>query len=100
MPKHRSRSWRRREAIEQGLQPNSNTGDRIAKEWLEKSARVMGREPDADHKMWLHRTYREHDPRAARYWELVAILRGEAPDRRPNREWTWIVEAMKHHPAD
>lgn len=38
-------------------------------------------------------------PRAARYWELVAILREQSVDGSPNREWSWIVDAMQHHLA-
>ena len=89
-----------RQAMEQGLAATSDTGSVIAREWLEKSAAVMGRAPDLDYRKWLRQIYQDHDPRAARYWELVAILRGQPPTGSPNREWAWIVAAMKYHLAD
>lgn len=87
-------------AIEAGLEPTSDTGHMLAREWLETSARLMGRHPDIDFRNWLRSKYAQHDARAARYWELVAIMRGQAPDASPNREWAWITEAMRHHLAD
>jgi hypothetical protein len=60
----------------------------------------MDREPDAAFKAWLRAKYTQHDERASRYWELVAIMRGQSPQSSPNREWRWIVAAMRHHLAD
>ncbi len=39
-------------------------------------------------------------PVLPRYWELVAILRGQPTNGSPNREWTWIIDAMRYHLAD
>ncbi|EKS35073.1 MerR family transcriptional regulator [Afipia clevelandensis] len=86
-------------AIEQGHGPDSETAHALAQEWLETSARVMGRTPDDDYKEWLRTRYAAHDARAVRYWELVAIMRGQPPQTSPNREWNWIIDAMKHHLA-
>jgi DNA-binding transcriptional MerR regulator len=88
------------QAISEGLEPTSEAGRALAREWLETSAGLMGREPDQDFRKWLHRTYAQHDPRASRYWELVAIMKGQPPQASPNREWIWIQAAMKHHLAD
>jgi DNA-binding transcriptional MerR regulator len=85
-----------RDAISQGLAPTSKTGRAIAEEWLESLAAVMKRVPDEACMAELRRKVSQHDPRAARYWELVAILRGEVPTSSPNREWAWIVAATKH----
>ena len=86
-------------AIEQGFGPESETAHALAQEWLETSARVMGRAPDDDYKAWLRTRYAAHDARAVRYWELVAIMKGQSPQTSPNRDWTWIIDAMKHHLA-
>jgi hypothetical protein len=59
----------------------------------------MGRKPDADYKTWLRTRYDAHDARAVRYWELVAVMRGQPPQTSPNREWNWIIDAMKRHLA-
>jgi hypothetical protein len=88
-----------RDAMAQGLPPASEAGRTIAEEWLKSSAASVKRQPDEAYKAWLRRKYAEHDPRAARYWELVAILRGDPPGSSPNREWAWIIAAMKHHLA-
>ncbi|QPF86015.1 MerR family transcriptional regulator [Bradyrhizobium genosp. L] len=91
---------RAKDAIAHGLEPTSDTGKALAHEWLETSARLLGRQPDLDFRDWLRTKYRLHDSRAARYWELVAIMRGQSPDASPNREWNWITAAMQHHLAD
>jgi DNA-binding transcriptional MerR regulator len=89
-----------RQAIAEGREPTSEAGNVLAREWLETSARLMGREPDLDFRKWLRERYTQHDPRASRYWELVAIMRGQSPNSSPNLEWKWIAAAMKHHLAD
>ena len=89
-----------RDAIARGSEPTSEAGHALAREWLETSARLTGRKPDQDFRIWLRAKYAHHDARAARYWELVAILRGQSPSSSPNREWAWIAAAMKHHLAE
>ncbi|MBR0757834.1 MerR family transcriptional regulator [Bradyrhizobium jicamae] len=91
---------RAKEAIAYDVQPTSDTGKALAREWLETSARLLGREPNLDFRNWLRAKYALHDGRAARYWELVAIMRGQSPNSSPNREWAWITAAMQHHLAD
>lgn len=91
---------RAKQAIADGLEPGSDTGKALAHEWMETSARLLGRQPDLAFRNWLRGKYALHDARAARYWELVAIMRGQPPCGSPNREWTWITEAMQHHLAD
>lgn len=88
-----------KDAIERGFGPESERAHALAQEWLETSARVMSRAPDDNYKAWLRTRYAAHDARAVRYWELVAIMKGQLPHTSPNREWTWIIDAMKHHLA-
>jgi len=88
------------DAIAGGFEPTSEAGHALAREWLETSARLLERKPDADFRIWLRAKYALHDARATRYWELVAILRGQPPCSSPNREWEWMAAAMKHHLAD
>jgi DNA-binding transcriptional MerR regulator len=87
-------------AVAQGFGPGSETAHELAQEWLETSARVMGRAPDDDYKAWLRTRYAAHDSRSVRYWELVAIMKGQPPQTSPNQEWNWIIDAMKHHLAE
>ena len=48
----------------------------------------------------MHTKLTQHDARASRYWEFVAIMKGLPPQASPNRKWTWVLAAMKHHSAD
>ncbi|MCC8980770.1 MerR family transcriptional regulator [Bradyrhizobium acaciae] len=91
---------RAKEIIARDLAPTSQAGQDLARDWLETSARLLKREPDQEFRNWIRGKYALHDARAARYWELVAIMRGQKPDASPNREWAWITEAMRHHLAD
>ena len=87
-------------AIDRGVAPTSEEAGKLARAFLGRLAPAMGRKPDAEFRHWLLAKFNDHDTRAARYWELVAIMKGQAPQASPNREWTWIVDAMKHHLAD
>lgn len=88
-----------RAAAEAGHPPQSADGEAIAREWIAAAARAVGREPDDVFKAYLRSTFADRDPRKARYWELVAILRGEPPDASPNREWRWFIDAVRHYLA-
>lgn len=83
-----------RVAIAAGKEPSSSAGATIAREWLQKSAQAMRREPDRAFLDWHLGQYRKHHARSARYQELLAILRGEQPGQKPGNEWQWINEAM------
>ena len=89
-----------KQAIADGHEPTSELGQALAREWQETSARLLGRKLDQDFKIWLRSKYAQHDARASRYWELVAIMRGQSPNASPNREWTWVTDAMKYHLAE
>ncbi|WP_379066642.1 MerR family transcriptional regulator [Mesorhizobium sp. UC22_110] len=83
-----------RAAIDEGKDPLSPTGAAIAREWLEKSAKAMRREPDRAFLDWHLGQYRKHHARSAHYQEMLAILRGEQAGQKPGNEWQWINEAM------
>lgn len=81
-------------AIDEGKDPLSPIGVAIAREWLQKSAKAMRREPDRAFLEWHLDQYGKHHARSARYQELLAILRGEEPGARSGNEWQWINTAM------
>lgn len=83
-----------RAAIDRGERPDSPAGTRIARAWLELSAKAMQREPDAAFLAWHFAQYRKHHGRSARYQHLLAVLRGD-PANETGNEWHWINEAMK-----
>jgi hypothetical protein len=41
----------------------------------------------------------EHDPRASRYWELVALMGGAPAGKSTVAEWAWIKVSIIHHLA-
>jgi DNA-binding transcriptional MerR regulator len=89
-----------RDAIDQGQDPTSEAGRRLAQEWLESSARAMRREPDAAFLQWHLDQYRKHQARTIRYYELLASLRGESGPLTRGEEYHWIIAAMTHHLAE
>ncbi|MFC4174144.1 MerR family transcriptional regulator [Microvirga sp. GCM10011540] len=86
-----------REAIDQGQDPTSDTGRRIAQEWLEGSARAMRRAPNEAFLQWHLDQYRKHQARTIRYYELMAIVRGESGPLPRGEEYHWVIAAMRHH---
>ncbi|MDA0632633.1 MerR family transcriptional regulator [Nonomuraea sp. MCN248] len=61
---------------------------------LERVLVLMGGDRDA-----ILRAFDEHDPRGARYWELVAIVRGLEPGPSPMAvAYDWIHRALRAHP--
>lgn len=83
-----------REAMASGVSPTSPAGEKIARAWLDGSARAMKRRPDADFLQWHEDQYRKHFGRSARYQALLAVLRGETADGSAGEEWRWIHDAM------
>jgi hypothetical protein len=75
-------------------------GRRLAQEWLESSAGAMRREPDSVFLQWHLDQYRKHQARTIRYYELLAILRGESGPLKRGEEYHWIIAAMTHHLAE
>ena len=64
------------------------------------AAAASGEAPDDAFRARLRRRFLEQDPRAARYWGLVAAVRGTPPpdeDRWPHAAWAWFVAASTAH---
>lgn len=78
-------------AMAKGEAPDSQSGQAIARDWLDASAKAMKRLPDAAFRDWHLDQYRRHHDRSLRYQQLLAILRGEDA---PGHEWWWINEAL------
>jgi DNA-binding transcriptional MerR regulator len=86
-----------RDAIDQGQEPASEVGRRIAQAWLERSAQAMRRHPDAAFLQWHLEQYRKHQARTIRYYELLTILKGESGPLPRGEEYHWIIAAMRRH---
>jgi DNA-binding transcriptional MerR regulator len=62
-------------------------------------ARALGRTPDAAFARWLLERHDAHtDPRAARYWQLVATITGRLPTAEEQEQistYPWVIEALR-----
>ncbi|WP_315835142.1 TipAS antibiotic-recognition domain-containing protein [Bradyrhizobium prioriisuperbiae] len=56
-----------RAAMAQGLDPTSDAGGALAREWIAVLAQTLGRKPDRASRDWLRQAHAAHDPKAARY---------------------------------
>ena len=74
------------------MSPVSDEAAAIVRRFAGTMATAAGHEDEGAMRAHL-RT--KHDPRGARYWELVAILRGTPIERFD--DWTWLGEAMREH---
>jgi hypothetical protein len=84
-------------ARDRGATPSSDEAGEVAREWLSTAATSMKRQPDAAFlREWRNRM-RQHDPRASRYWELGAILRGSKAVQQQTAVWAWMLEAARLH---
>lgn len=83
-----------RDAMARGVDPVSDEGRAIGRDWLERSAMAMRRAPDADFLGWHLAQYGKHHGRTARYRDLLAILHGQPAEPSSANEWTWMSDAL------
>lgn len=81
-------------AIRRGEGPGSPSARELVARWLALTAETLGRPNDDELAQWVADRVREHDPRLARYWELLAVLKGWAIDRELNGAWEWLAAAL------
>ena len=74
-----------KQAVDRGFEPTSEQGAALVRDWLQTLARTLDRKPDAAFKKWLLSQYTQHDERASRYWELVAVTKGQSPQSSSSR---------------
>ncbi|WP_437735206.1 MerR family transcriptional regulator [Sorangium sp. So ce1335] len=86
-----------RDASERGVAPSSAEAAPVVEGFVSGLAAASGKPADAAFRASLLDRFSTHDPRASRYWELVAIMKGEAAAAGRAPEWDWLVEAIKHH---
>jgi DNA-binding transcriptional MerR regulator len=85
-------------AVAAGAEPQSPAGRAAADAYAETLGRLFGREvDDAFRAELIERIARSSDPRAARYWELLATLKGWARDSdAPESEaYRWLTAALR-----
>lgn len=88
-----------RALLDRGVPPTDEAARPVAERLVAGLAAAMSKADDAEFRATLLAKSRDHDPRATRYWELVAILKGEPPRSAANEEWHWLNAAVAHHLA-
>lgn len=86
-----------RAAIDRGLGPGSPEAAAVVERFSREAATASGQPDLATFRKMMRERYTTMDPRASRYWELVALLRGEPAKTSPNQEWAWITAAIEQH---
>ena len=80
------------DAVARGVAPTAPEGVAAGRAWLEASALAMGRAPDSAFVRWLQDQYAAGGSRA-RFQELLAVLKGDAPAGEETRAWSWLIDA-------
>src|ERR1041385_290841 len=87
-----------KEARERGAAPDSVEGKELVDRYLEGLAKHSSLAPtDPKFRAGVRMRFERQDPRASRYWELVAILNGKHEMSGHSDDWKWIVAALLHH---
>jgi DNA-binding transcriptional MerR regulator len=85
------------EARARGVLPTSPEATAIVRNFIVAMAAAAG---EADDEAAVRERMRSlYDPRAERYWELIATMKGQPIPTGPYADWQWIGEAMRHHLA-
>lgn len=84
------------EARMRGVSPTLPEAGAIVERFTSAMAAAAGQRDPAAMRSHLRVKY---DPRGARYWELVAIMKGAPPPIGRYDDWRWFGEAIRHHTA-
>jgi hypothetical protein len=82
-----------------GLSPTSTEAGEMIEQFVQAVAKASGNEADAKMRKGVRDRFLNHDPRASRYWELIAIMSGRPAPVGNVDDWRFIAEAVKHHLA-
>ena len=87
-----------KDARRRGVSPESDEAKTIIETYIAGMARTSGgNADDPKFRAGLRERFERQDPRASRYWELVAILNGKHEMSENADEWRWVVTATVHH---
>lgn len=81
------------DARARGVDPTSEEAMDFVRRYLSKMAAVAG---ETDEQVTA-RMRAQYDRRAERYWELVAIMKGQPKPEGQFADWKWFGDAMRHH---
>jgi DNA-binding transcriptional MerR regulator len=86
-----------KDAIARSVAPESAEGKQIVERYGAALAASRDGTFDDGTRRGMRERFERHDPRAARYWELVAKLNGTPSVASTISEWNWIRAAVLHH---
>ena len=86
-----------KDAMARRVSPQSEEAKAIAERYGAALAAARGKTFDDSARRAMRERFLGHDPRAARYWELVAVLNGRPSVASTVNEWKWITTAVLHH---
>lgn len=89
-----------KDALARSVAPETEEARKVVERYATALAGARGGTFDAAMRRGMRERFERHDPRAARYWELVATLNGTPSVDSTVREWKWITTAVLHHFAD
>ncbi len=80
-----------------GIPATSEACGAFVRAYVEAAARAGGRVADETFYRMFRERFAAHDPRTARYRELLAIMTGEPSAAGTAEDWRYIADAVKHH---
>jgi len=86
-----------KDAVARSVAPESEEAKGIVERYGTALAAARGGTFDESTRRGMRERFERHDPRAARYWELVAQLNGTPSVASTVSEWKWISTAVLHH---
>jgi hypothetical protein len=86
-----------KDAIARSVTPESEEAREIVERYGVALAAARGGTFDESARRGMRERFWGHDPRSARYWELVAKLNGTPSVASTVKEWKWITTAVLHH---
>jgi DNA-binding transcriptional MerR regulator len=86
-----------RDALARSMAPASQEARHIVERYGTAMAAAKGSVFDQSTRRRIRERFEQHDPRAARYWELVGILNGQPSVASRVEEWNWVTKAVLHH---
>lgn len=87
-------------AVREGRPPTGEREQRVVADWVEASARALGRQDDPHFAEWMLSHYEgTYDPRMERYWELMATLKRWEYDPTVAAAYRWLIEGLRRRIA-
>jgi DNA-binding transcriptional MerR regulator len=86
-----------KDAVARSVAPEAFEARAIVERFGEALAAAGGKPFDEASRKGMRDRFLRRDPRASRYWELVAILNGNPGVNSTVTEWKWLTAAVVYH---